>query len=83
MQFARQGDDIHVHYLLSDQVTDTPPEKLQLLREIKGFAVNAEKAGARRGQNWHLGVMVCGPGSKETRGEWHNFFYEAGARGHH
>ena len=76
MQFTRAGVDVFVHFAIAEAVSDSPPKSLHLLREMKGFASLARTQGAVQGQPWHLGVMVCGPLSESTRGEWENFSFD-------
>lgn len=74
IQFTRSQADVFVHYAVSDVNTNqNPPNKLQLLREIKGFAVLSSAATST---DWHVGVMVCGPLSNSTEGQWEDFTLE-------
>lgn len=74
IQFTRVGADVFVHYAVSSlKITEGPPPKLQLLREIKGFSALATEAAKNKEDPWHVGVMVCGPLSEQTEAQWENF----------
>jgi len=76
MQFTRAQADVFVHYAIGDNADTAPPSELQLLREIKGFAVNPASSSSSASSPddvWHLGAMVCGPLSESTEGQWENF----------
>ncbi|UZJ53728.1 hypothetical protein CBS101457_003048 [Exobasidium rhododendri] len=76
IQFTRAKADLFVHYAVADAASQGPPMHLQLLREIKGFAVLPSPSTSSSEEDsdaWHVGVMVCGPLSEATVGQWEYF----------
>lgn len=73
IQYTRVRADVFVHFAIGPAASHNPPTELQLLREIKGFGVLATEAASNKQDPWHLGVMVCGPLSQQTKAQWDHF----------
>jgi hypothetical protein len=73
LQYTRVRADVFVHFAVGPAASHNPPTELQLLREIKGFGVLATEAASSKEDPWHLGVMVCGPLSQQTKAQWDHF----------
>ncbi|KAJ7607873.1 hypothetical protein FB45DRAFT_391396 [Roridomyces roridus] len=82
MQIVREGPLISVsqHFApySSDMEAKPAPGDLVKIREVRAFNVDEDgKPKAGEGQEWRVGVMVCGPTNTEgTVGEFENFSFE-------
>ncbi|KAJ6621528.1 hypothetical protein B0H10DRAFT_1789824 [Mycena sp. CBHHK59/15] len=79
MKIVRQGPLLTISHHLAPRVSESQPaeDKLVKIREVRGFNVDAEgKAQAKEGDQWRVGVMVCGPmNSDGTVGIFENFSF--------
>ncbi|KAJ7467760.1 hypothetical protein B0H11DRAFT_2046265 [Mycena galericulata] len=81
MKMDREGPLITIsQYLAPHGATQSIPAAADLvkIREIRGFNVDVQgKAQAQDGDQWRIGVMVCGPKNAEgTVAEFENFSFE-------
>jgi len=68
IQITRTGSTLTVRhaFVLNPKPSDIPPaEELLMMREVKGFNVDASGAQKTKSGNWRIGPMCCGPQNTE------------------
>lgn len=80
MKIVREGPLITVSQHLSPHHAGLEPATADLIkiREVRAFNVDAEgNAQAKDGDEWRIGVMVCGPNNLNgTVGEFKDFSFQ-------